>query len=277
MIEMTGLVRALIQKGWIDEKTAEQAHAKEEAGPNGLLLALIKSGVLDERKVAQFAAETFGLPVLDISAVNPDVLPKKLIDPQIANRYQVVALSQRKGKTVIAVADPTLVRVYDEIRFQTGQTIELVVVPAQSLARFCDKLYESLNNALSTLVQDNELLEGVSLSEGTPVADEGDVDVEDAPVVRFIQKILIDAINEGASDIHFEPYEKFYRIRVRQDGMLREIARPPLALKEKIAARLKIISKLDISEKRVPQDGRTKLILNKNKAIDFRVSTLPTL
>ncbi|WP_028874237.1 type IV-A pilus assembly ATPase PilB [Tepidiphilus margaritifer] len=274
---MTGLVRALIQKGWIDEKTAEQAHAKEEAGPNGLLLALIKSGVLDERKVAQFAAETFGLPVLDISAVNPDVLPKKLIDPQIANRYQVVALSQRKGKTVIAVADPTLVRVYDEIRFQTGQTIELVVVPAQSLARFCDKLYESLNNALSTLVQDNELLEGVSLSEGTPVADEGDVDVEDAPVVRFIQKILIDAINEGASDIHFEPYEKFYRIRVRQDGMLREIARPPLALKEKIAARLKIISKLDISEKRVPQDGRTKLILNKNKAIDFRVSTLPTL
>jgi type IV pilus assembly protein PilB len=117
----------------------------------------------------------------------------------------------------------------------------------------------------------------VSLSEATPLADEGEVDVEDAPVVRFIQKILIDAINEGASDIHFEPYEKFYRIRVRQDGVLREIARPPLALKEKIAARLKIISKLDISEKRVPQDGRTKLVLSKNKAIDFRVSTLPTL
>jgi len=179
---------------------------------------------------------------------------------------------------VIAVADPTLVRVYDEIRFQTGQTIELIVTPALALARFCDKLYESLNNALSTLVQDGDgLLEAVSLSEVTPQADEGEVDVEDAPVVRFIQKILIDAINEGASDIHFEPYEKFYRIRVRQDGVLREIARPPLALKEKIAARLKIISKLDISEKRVPQDGRTKLVLSKNKAIDFRVSTLPTL
>ena len=278
MIETTGLVRALIQKGWVDEKTVEQAHAKEEAGPNGLLLTLIKSGLLDERKVAQFAAETFGLPVLDIAAVDPGALPKKLIDPQIANRYQVVALSQRKGKTVIAVADPTLVRVYDEIRFQTGQTIELVVAPALALARFCDKLYESLNNALSTLVQDgNGLLEAVSLSEVTPQADEGEVDVEDAPVVRFIQKILIDAINEGVSDIHFEPYEKFYRIRVRQDGVLREIARPPLALKEKIAARLKIISKLDISEKRVPQDGRTKLVLSKNKAIDFRVSTLPTL
>ena len=136
MIETTGLVRALIQKGWVDEKTVEQAHAKEEAGPNGLLLTLIKSGLLDERKVAQFAAETFGLPVLDIAAVDPGALPKKLIDPQIANRYQVVALSQRKGKTVIAVADPTLVRVYDEIRFQTGQTIELVVAPALALGQW---------------------------------------------------------------------------------------------------------------------------------------------
>jgi type IV pilus assembly protein PilB len=277
MTEKTGLVRALIQKGWIDEKTVEQAQAKADGGPNGLLLALIKSDALDERKVAQFAAETFGLPVLDIAAVNPDVLPRKLIDPQIASRYQIVALSQRKGKTVIAVADPTQVRVYDEIRFQTGMSIELVVAPAQSLARFCEKFYESTTNALSTLVQTDELYEEVSLSTESTVAEESEVDVEDAPVVRFIQKILIDAINEGASDIHFEPYEKFFRVRVRQDGVLREIARPPLALKEKISARLKIISRLDISEKRIPQDGRTKLTLSKNKSIDFRVSTLPTL
>jgi type IV pilus assembly protein PilB len=277
MTEKTGLVRTLIQKGWIDEKTVEQAQAKADGGPNGLLLALIKSDALDERKVAQFAAETFGLPVLDIAAVNPDVLPRKLIDPQIASRYQIVALSQRKGKTVIAVADPTQVRVYDEIRFQTGMSIELVVAPAQSLARFCEKFYESTTNALSTLVQTDELYEEVSLSTESTVAEESEVDVEDAPVVRFIQKILIDAINEGASDIHFEPYEKFFRVRVRQDGVLREIARPPLALKEKISARLKIISRLDISEKRIPQDGRTKLTLSKNKSIDFRVSTLPTL
>lgn len=277
MTEKTGLVRALIQKGWIDEKTVEQAQAKADGGPNGLLLALIKSDALDERKVAQFAAETFGLPVLDIAAVNPDVLPRKLIDPQIASRYQIVALSQRKGKTVIAVADPTQVRVYDEIRFQTGMSIELVVAPAQSLARFCEKFYESTTNALSALIQTDELYEEVSLSTESTAAEESEVDVEDAPVVRFIQKILIDAINEGASDIHFEPYEKFFRVRVRQDGVLREIARPPLALKEKISARLKIISRLDISEKRIPQDGRTKLTLSKNKSIDFRVSTLPTL
>ncbi|MDD3433032.1 MAG: type IV-A pilus assembly ATPase PilB [Tepidiphilus sp.] len=277
MTEKTGLVRALIQKGWIDEKTVEQAQAKADGGPNGLLLALIKSDALDERKVAQFAAETFGLPVLDIAAVNPDVLPRKLIDPQIASRYQIVALSQRKGKTVIAVADPTQVRVYDEIRFQTGMSIELVVAPAQSLARFCEKFYESTTNALSTLIQTDELYEEASLSTESTAPEESEVDVEDAPVVRFIQKILIDAINEGASDIHFEPYEKFFRVRVRQDGVLREIARPPLALKEKISARLKIISRLDISEKRIPQDGRTKLTLSKNKAIDFRVSTLPTL
>jgi len=277
MTEKTGLVRALIQKGWIDEKTVEQAQAKADGGPNGLLLALIKSDALDERKVAQFAAETFGLSVLDIAAVNPDVLPRKLIDPQIASRYQIVALSQRKGKTVIAVADPTQVRVYDEIRFQTGMSIELVVAPAQSLARFCEKFYESTTNALSTLIQTDELYEEASLSTESTAPEESEVDVEDAPVVRFIQKILIDAINEGASDIHFEPYEKFFRVRVRQDGVLREIARPPLALKEKISARLKIISRLDISEKRIPQDGRTKLTLSKNKAIDFRVSTLPTL
>lgn len=277
MTEKTGLVRALIQKGWIDEKTVEQAQAKADGGPNGLLLALIKSDALDERKVAQFAAETFGLPVLDIAAVNPDVLPRKLIDPQIASRYQIVALSQRKGKTVIAVADPTQVRVYDEIRFQTGMSIELVVAPAQSLARFCEKFYESTTNALSTIIQTDELYEEASLSTESTAPEESEVDVEDAPVVRFIQKILIDAINEGASDIHFEPYEKFFRVRVRQDGVLREIARPPLALKEKISARLKIISRLDISEKRIPQDGRTKLTLSKNKAIDFRVSTLPTL
>jgi type IV pilus assembly protein PilB len=277
MTEKTGLVRALIQKGWIDEKTVEQAQAKADGGPNGLLLALIKSDALDERKVAQFAAETFGLPVLDIAAVNPDVLPRKLIDPQIASRYQIVALSQRKGKTVIAVADPTQVRVYDEIRFQTGMSIELVVAPAQSLARFCEKFYESTTNALSTLIQTDELYEEASLSTESTAPEESEVDVEDAPVVRFIQKILIDAINEGASDIHFEPYEKFFRVRVRQDGVLREIARPPLALKEKISARLKIISRLDISEKRIPQDGRTKLTLSKNKSIDFRVSTLPTL
>lgn len=277
MTEKTGLVRALIQKGWIDEKTVEQTQAKADDGPNALLLALIKSDALDERKVAQFAAETFGLPVLDIEAVNPDVLPRKLINPQIASRYQIVALSQRKGKTVIAVADPTQVRVYDEIRFQTGMSIELVVAPAQSLARFCEKFYESTTNALSALIQTDELYEEVSLSTESTAAEESEVDVEDAPVVRFIQKILIDAINEGASDIHFEPYEKFFRVRVRQDGVLREIARPPLALKEKISARLKIISRLDISEKRIPQDGRTKLTLSKNKSIDFRVSTLPTL
>jgi type IV pilus assembly protein PilB len=170
-------------------------------------------------------------------------------------------------------------RALDEIRFQSGMQVDLVVTEAAKLAKVADKLAESTEQTLRDLTGEGlevDLLEGVSEPAETDGSD-GNQEVDDAPVVRYIQKILIDAINEGASDIHFEPYEKSYRIRVRTDGMLREVAQPPLVLKDKIAARIKVISRLDISEKRVPQDGRMKLVLSKNKSIDFRVSSLPTI
>jgi len=191
--------------------------------------------------------------------------------------HQVVPLTKRGNRIAVALADPTNLRALDEIRFQTGLAVDPVVVEASKLAPIVLRLSETAETKLNELAGDDLDLELADETEETASAESGSVEVDDAPVVRFIQKILLDAINEGASDIHFEPYEKYYRIRFRTDGVLREIAQPPLVIKEKIASRIKVISRLDISEKRVPQDGRMKLVLSKTRAIDFRVSTLPTL
>jgi type IV pilus assembly protein PilB len=195
------------------------------------------------------------------------------------NKHQVAALGRRGNRLTLALADPSNLRILDEIRFQTGLAVDPVVVEAPKLIALVEKLSESATTTLKDMTGeefDMDLLGQESVADAL-AAEDNSSEVDDAPVVRFIQKLLIDAINEGASDVHFEPYEKYYRIRFRTDGILREIAQPPLVLKEKIAARIKVISRLDISEKRVPQDGRMKLVLSKNKAIDFRVSTLPTL
>ena len=232
------------------------------------------------RQVACFAAETFGYPVIDIAALDAGMVQRDAIDRKLMNKHQVVPLTKRQNRLVIATADPANMRILDEIRFQSGMQLDLVVAEADKLAKIVEKLSESTEQTLKELTGedfDMDLLDQEETSGDKNADDSAQQEVDDAPVVRFIQKVLIDAINEGASDIHFEPYEKFYRIRVRTDGVLREIAQPPLVLKEKIAARIKVISRLDISEKRVPQDGRMKLVLSRNKAIDFRVSSLPTL
>lgn len=232
---------------------------------------------MNPREIARFAADTFGYPLLDINAVDRSALPRDAIDRKLMNRHQVVALGKRQNRLTLAVADPSNMRVLDEIRFQTGLQLDLIIVEVDKLGKLAETLSESAQQTLQDLTGedfDMDLLQQDGPAD-QPADDSSEVD--DAPVVKFIQKILIDAINEGASDVHFEPYEKYYRIRVRTDGILREIAQPPLVLKEKIAARIKVISRLDISEKRVPQDGRMKLVLSKNKAIDFRVSSLPTL
>ncbi|MDR2032116.1 MAG: type IV-A pilus assembly ATPase PilB [Azoarcus sp.] len=273
---LSGLARALIQKKRLSEADAIACVAGNGAA-NAFLQEVVQRGLLDAFAIAQFASETFGYPLIDLSAVNLEFLPKAVIDVNLVRKHQVVALAQRTNpaRLALAVADPSNMRVFDEIRFQTGMQLELIIAEVDKLARLVDRVSASDRDALDQLNAEDEL----GALEASLTADSDDVttDVEDAPVVKFIQKILVDAINEGASDIHFEPYEKYYRIRVRTDGLLREVAQPPLALKEKIAARIKIISRLDISEKRVPQDGRMKLVLSKSKAIDFRVSTLPTL
>ncbi|MBI1396457.1 MAG: type IV-A pilus assembly ATPase PilB [Betaproteobacteria bacterium] len=272
---LSGLARALVQKGALSEKDAQTIQDEAVASGASFVEHLIASRQMSDRDVAEFTAQTFGFPLLDLSAVDPDYLPVKLIDDKLMGTRRVLPLLQRGNRIFVAFSDPTNRTTYDEIKFQTGLMVDPIVVEDNKLGTVLAKVLQNTDTTLSNLVTEEigaELAEAVSEPEPDMT-----IEVDDAPVVKYIQKILLDAINSGASDIHFEPYEKYYRVRYRQDGVLYEIAQPPLAIKEKIASRIKVISKLDISEKRVPQDGRMKLVLSKSRAIDFRVSTLPTL
>jgi type IV pilus assembly protein PilB len=273
---LSGLARALVQQKRLGEAEAVAiaADATPEAG--GFVGRLIATGRMGARDIAAFAAQTFGYPMLDLAAFSLDYLTADAIDRRVMQNHQVLALIKRGNRLSVALSDPTNLRALDEIRFQTGMTVDPVVVEADKLAAKIAQLAEKPETALRDLIDDELNLEFVESVPGE-VSEDAASEVDDAPVVKFIQKILHDAIGEGASDIHFEPYEKYYRIRFRVDGVLREIAQPPLVIKEKIASRIKVISRLNIAEKRVPQDGRMKLVLGKNRAIDFRVSTLPTL
>lgn len=274
---LSGLARALVQQGRLKEAEAEAFAAQGAGAGGGFVNQVISSGRLNAKDIATFAAETFGYPLLDLNAFDENHFPKEAIDRKLMQNHQVIALTKRGNRIAVALADPTNLRALDEIRFQTGMAVDPVVVEASKLAPIVQRLSETAETKLNELAGDDLDLELAEESEEAAGGEAGSTEVDDAPVVRFIQKILLDAINEGASDIHFEPYEKYYRIRFRTDGVLREIAQPPLVIKEKIASRIKVISRLDISEKRVPQDGRMKLVLSKTRAIDFRVSTLPTL
>ena len=278
-IALSGLARALVQAARISEAQATEALSEaDKKHPNGFLLELDKHGHLSAPDSAIFAAETFGFPLLDLDALDMSQLSTDAIDRKLAAKHHVVALNKRANRLTIAIADPSNTRAIDEIRFQTGLQVDPVVADAISLGKLIEKQSASTEQTLQDLTGDVDLgeLEESADAASDPAGDDA-AEVDDAPVVRYITKVLMDAINDGASDIHFEPYEKYYRIRFRTDGELREISTPPLALKEKIASRIKVISRLDISEKRVPQDGRMKLVLSRSKAIDFRVSTLPTL
>ena len=274
---LSGLARALIQNGRLSEADALSCTPKSNGLTNAFLLEIGQRGLMTTRDIAKFAAETFGYPLLDISAIDRNSLPRDVIDRKLMGKHQVVALGKRQNRIILAVADPSNMRVLDEIRFQTGLQLDLVIVEVDKLGKLTEALTETAQQTLQDLTGEDFDMDLLQQDGPAEQVNEDSSEVDDAPVVKFIQKVLIDAINEGASDIHFEPYEKYYRIRVRTDGVLREIAQPPLVLKEKIAARIKVISRLDISEKRIPQDGRMKLVLSKNKAIDFRVSSLPTL
>jgi type IV pilus assembly protein PilB len=230
-------------------------------------------------QLAIFASRAFGVPLLDLSGFDTEQLQKDLIDLKIAQARHVLPLHKRGNRLFVATSDPANLQGLDEIRFKTNLVVEPVVVESDKLAATIHKLVEASGALLQEAGATMEDLE-VDLQEadaGQAATDEESSEVEDAPVVRYLQKILMDAIAAGVSDIHFEPYEKFYRVRYRLDGVLMEMTQPPLVIKNKIASRIKVISKLDISEKRVPQDGRMKLVVSKTKTIDFRVSTLPTL
>ena len=264
----------MVQKGLLSEREAEQFQTKANESHISFVEQLIVAKKFGEAEVAEFAAQTFGFPLLDLAAFDPDHLPVKLIDVKTLPR--ALPLYQRGNRLFVGISDPTNRVAMDQIKFQTGLHVEPIVVEDTKLGGMIGRLLAAAGVNLKDLVEEEM---AADLTEADPVAESesASVEIDDAPVVRYLQKILLDAINSGASDIHFEPYEKLYRIRYRVDGELYETATPPLAIKEKIASRIKVISKLDISEKRVPQDGRMKLVMSKTRAIDFRVSTLPTL
>jgi type IV pilus assembly protein PilB len=273
---VSGLARSLLQAGRISPEQAETCSRKAAAEKLPQIDVLLQEKAIDSRSLAAFCSDTFGYPLLDFSAFNPASLPEKAIDPKLMQSLRVIALARRGNRLSVALSDPTNAGALEQIKFQTELTVEPVIVDHLQLLRAFEKLSQSAEQHLNELI--DESLDSIGFAEEETAAEGGlSADIDDAPVVRFLQKILMDAINMGASDLHFEPFEKYYQIRFRVDGVLREVAQPPLAIKEKLASRIKVISKLDISEKRVPQDGRMKLTLSKTRSIDFRVSTLPTL
>ena len=275
------LGRALVQQGRLVQGDANAIQAEAKKMGVTFIEQLVASKKISPKEVALFAAQTFGMPLLDLHSVDTEQLPTNLLDTKLIGTKRVLPLQKRGNRLFVATSDPTNDQLLSELKFATGTTVEPVVVEEDKLAVMLKKFGESGAMALDQMLGDDTALENIDLGDGG-VADEAQAagaveEIDDAPVVKYVQKVLLDAINGGASDIHFEPYEKFYRIRYRIDGILYDVAQPPLAIKEKIASRIKVVSRLDISEKRVPQDGRMKLKLSATRAIDFRVSTLPTL
>lgn len=272
---ISGLARALVQHGRLLNADAEALQTQANNARIAFVSQLVQSRKLSALEVAEFSAETFGLPLLDLKALDPAYLPSGILDGKFMQSRRVLALYKRGTRLFVAISDPTNLQTLADVKFQTSLTVEPVLVEDDKLGTLVDKLAESTDTTLENLASEDLELE---FDDGEVEKDQAAAaEVDDAPVVKYLQKIMLDAINSGVSDIHLEPYEKFYRIRYRLDGVLYEAAQPPLIIKDKLASRIKVISKLDISEKRVPQDGRMKLVLSKNRAIDFRVSTLPTL
>jgi type IV pilus assembly protein PilB len=275
-MNLTGLGRAMVNHGWLSESDADSVGKRASQSGDSFVTELVRSKRFKAEQIAEFAAVSFGYPFVDLNALDTDSLPQGLLDPRLMQKRRVAALYQRGSKLYIGISDPTQLQALDEVKFQTGQAVEPVVVEDDKLGKLIDKMGQAADNALAVLNAE-ELNLDFADEDAPQQQDTGGIEIDDAPVVRYLQKIMLDAINVGASDIHFEPYEKFYRIRYRRDGILYEVAQPPMAIKDKVASRIKVLSRLDIAEKRVPQDGRMKMVLSKTRAIDFRVSTLPTL
>jgi type IV pilus assembly protein PilB len=277
---LQGLPLRLIQDGLLDEKSMQVAMAAAKDANTNLVSHLVANNLANPREIAIAASQEFGVPLLDLDAIQPDLDTIKLVSDKLLAKHRVLPLVKRGKRLFVAVSDPTNLHALDEIKFQTGLSIEAVVVEEDKLQRIGTKAIEQVDTQMPALSDDDIDLENLDVTGGDEDLEKDTVgrdDVEDAPIVRFVNKVLLDAIKKGASDIHFEPYEKSYRIRLRLDGYLKEIANPPVQLAVKLAARLKVMSRLDIAERRVPQDGRIKMRISKNRAIDFRVSTCPTL
>jgi type IV pilus assembly protein PilB len=273
---ISGLARAMVQHGLVSEYDAEAMQSQAQSANIGFVEQMVLAKRMSAAQIAMFASRAFGTPMMDLAGFDLEHINKDFVDSRIAVTRRVLPLYKRGNRLFVAVSDPANLQALDEVRFKTNLVVDPVVVEDDKLGAAIAKVVETDGQKLSAMVSDDDL--NIDVEEGAKSLEEAsNPDVDDAPIVRYLQKVLVDAIGAGVSDIHLEPYEKFYRIRYRLDGQLMEVAQPPLAIKDKLASRIKVISRLDISEKRVPQDGRMKLVLSKNRAIDFRVSTLPTL
>lgn len=275
-IKLSGLARMLVQENLLSEADATALQSQANTVKTPFITQVITSKKVSAEKIAETSSKSFGFPYLNLDAFNPDYLPSKSIDLKLMQANRVVALKDQNNVLFVAISDPTNLHALDSVQFQMGMTLSPVVVEDDKLGKWIDKIVESKDTSMTSLDVDGDFDLDMGAAD-TEVEVDNTQEVDDAPVVKFLNKMLLDAINLGASDLHFEPYEKFYRIRYRVDGVLREIAQPPLAIKDKLASRIKVISNLDISEKRIPQDGRMKLVLSKTRTIDFRVSTLPLI
>jgi len=278
---LSGLALRLVRENLLSPGDAERVQAEAQSQKVSFVSRLVESKKLGGAVIAKMASEEFGVPLFEIGSLDLELAPVKLVDEKILRRHHVLPLYKRGTRLYVAVSDPTNLQALDEIKFHTGLATDPILVEDGKLVAAIEKCLEASDTSLSDLAGADDSLDNLQLisehEEHEAAVAEGEDGINDAPVVRFVNKILTDAINRGASDIHIEPYEKTYRVRYRQDGVLHEVANPPLALSGRISARIKILSKLDIAERRVPQDGRIKMRISKNRAIDFRVSTLPTL
>jgi len=273
---LPGLGRALVSAGKLNQRAAEDLYRKAQSSRTSFIAELTGSGAVSPTDLAHTMSVAFAAPLLDLDAIDVQRLPAGLLDPKICADFRIVVLSKRNNRLIVATADPSDQQAAEKIKFATQMGVDWVIAEFDKLSRLVETQTKSVTEAMENIVGDVEFDDLAAEAVTTEAADKSS-EVDDAPVVKFLHKMLIDAFNMRASDLHFEPYEHQYRVRFRIDGELREIASPPIAIKEKLASRIKVISRMDISEKRVPQDGRMKLKVGPDRVIDFRVSTLPTL
>ena len=276
---LPGLARALIAAGKLGQKAAEDTYRKAQANRTSFIAELTGSGAVSASDLAHTMSSAFGAPMLDLHAVDIQRLPKNLLDIKLCQALRVVVLSKRNNRLIVATADPSDQQAAEKIKFATQMGVDWIIAEYDKLTRMVEVGSATTSDSMDSIIGEDFEFDEATMEASVAEDDDksGASEVEDAPVVKFLHKMLLDAFSMRASDLHFEPYEHNYRVRFRIDGELREIASPPLAIKEKLASRIKVISRMDISEKRVPQDGRMKLKIGPERVIDFRVSTLPTV
>jgi type IV pilus assembly protein PilB len=276
---LSGLAKRLVSDGVFTAETAQQALLKARAEQRSFISYLITNRIISARRAASAASEEFGLPLLDLDAIPLEVIPKDVVDSKVIVRHHALPLMKRNSRLYVAISDPTNIKALDEMRFTSGLATEAILVEEDKLTRKIEMVLDSEDSTASLGDLGDEDLDNLEVGASELPKEESSAEdaASDAPIVRFINKILLDAINNGASDIHFEPYEKSYRVRSRIDGILQEVSSPPRNLAARLSARLKVMSNMDIAERRVPQDGRIKLKISAKRSIDFRVNSLPTL